>query len=580
MPQHRRGIASTQFGKQVTRGRTCCASNHTMPHVYRFLQEHASHTLALDCRSGYWTWSVNMGTNSEPHIDKLNLCSYLLALPADSLVYLTQGDSEQQLGATYRRFDATQKHHVHCNNRRITLSCFYLRQDQQQQIYTRSVQVYYQDTSAHTRITGPHQPTVQTLAESALRQLGLPDHLEDHSYTCRVAGRPVHNTFLLPEGCQLQLLLQPKAPGVRYLPLAPSFKGGGDSDKGQGLGKILQAVKAVDCRWTNVQIKHLLNDKFKEIIATGDQQKLKQHLDKESKKLGMQPKGQVIPDAPAQPPPPQQEQRKGNKGKGGKQQTKGQSKSQQPKEVKTVALPAGAFQVAGNTLPDTAAVLQDYRRLQSSQHTQVLITSAKGKKPEELPEPTLEGVELLITENGRTHTALLNVYVWHLAGPKAKISQAARIIDMGPASTITVKLSPTQYIKQEARTPPAQYTVKTVRQFIKTIDPQLDVKIQDIWQPALLAHDDAFVIRIAKENAHQALSRLTRHGFATTPQRAWQQDMGVIWLQDRTYADATRAATQTLAAVPEENDCTGIAACSSDRARKKQHTDSGCPRTT
>eukprot|EP00971_Amphidinium_carterae_P001221 24165-Amphidinium_carterae.1 len=30
--------------------------------------------------------------------------------------------------------------------------------------------------------------------------------------------------------------------------------------------------------------------------------------------------------------------------------------------------------------------------------------------------------------------------------------------------------------------------------------------------------------------------------------------MGVIWLQDRTYADATRAANQTLAAIPEEND--------------------------
>eukprot|EP00971_Amphidinium_carterae_P268615 5328977-Amphidinium_carterae.1 len=363
MTQHRKGIASTQFGKQVTRGRTHCVANHTMPHVHRYLQEHTSHTLALDCRSGHWTWSINVGTSSEPHVDKLNMCSYLLALPADSPVYLTQGQRDQQLGATYRRFDATQEHHVHCNEKRITLSCFYLRQDHQQQIYTRSVQVYYQDKFAHTRITGPQQPTIQNLAEAALRQLGLPDHLEDHDYNCRVAGHPVHNTFILPEKCQLQLQLQPKAPGTRYLPLAPSFRGGGDSGKGQGLGKILQAVKA-----------HLLNDKFKDIIATGDQQKLKQHLDKESKRLGMQPKGQVIEDKPTTTPSPTQDQRKGAKGKGGKQQ----SKAKQPKEVKTVALPAGDFKVAGNALPvrsqlvmcapgvalaqDTMAVLQDYKR--------------------------------------------------------------------------------------------------------------------------------------------------------------------------------------------------------------------------
>eukprot|EP00971_Amphidinium_carterae_P288120 5720051-Amphidinium_carterae.1 len=102
MSQHRKGIASMQFGKQVTRGRTCCASNHTMPHVYRFLQEHASHTLTHDCRSGHWSWSVNTGTNSDPHIDRLNLCCYLLALPADSPVYLTQAGQDTQLGATYR----------------------------------------------------------------------------------------------------------------------------------------------------------------------------------------------------------------------------------------------------------------------------------------------------------------------------------------------------------------------------------------------------------------------------------------------------------------------------------------------
>eukprot|EP00971_Amphidinium_carterae_P167912 3326778-Amphidinium_carterae.1 len=125
---------------------------------------------------------------------------------------------------------------------------------------------------------------------------------------------------------------------------------------------------------------------------------------------------------------------------------------------------------------------------------------------------------------------------------------------MGPATTITVKLNPTAFLQQEGRNPPKQYTVKTMRQFIKLIDPQLDLKIQDIWQPATIAHDDAFIIRIAKENAHQALNRLTRHGFATTPQRSWQEDTGVIWLQDRAYVDAARAATLTLTAIPEEND--------------------------
>eukprot|EP00971_Amphidinium_carterae_P009255 182719-Amphidinium_carterae.1 len=89
------------------------------------------------------------------------------------------------LGATYRRFDATQQHHMHCTNRRITLSCFLMRQDPQQQLHTRSVHVFYQDRTAHTRITGPNTPTVQHLSEAALRQLGLPDHLDDHSYTCR-----------------------------------------------------------------------------------------------------------------------------------------------------------------------------------------------------------------------------------------------------------------------------------------------------------------------------------------------------------------------------------------------------------
>eukprot|EP00971_Amphidinium_carterae_P258692 5134434-Amphidinium_carterae.1 len=352
----------------------------------------------------------------------------------------------------------------------------------------------------------------------------------------------------------------------------PSFRGG-DSGKGQGLGKVMQAVKAIDCRWTNMQIKHLLTDKLKELVTAGDTSKLRKHLEAESKKLGLQPKGQVPPDAPTQPPAQPQEQRKGNKGskgKGGKPSAKGQGKAPQPKEDKTVALPAGTFNVSGVDLPvrsqlvlgapgvalaqDTSAVLQDYRRLQSSSHTHILVTSAKGKKPAEPSEPVLEGLELLITEAGRTHTALLSAYVWHLAGPKAKVSQAARVIDMGPATTITVKLIPTPYVKQEGRTPPTQYTVKTMRQFFKLIDPQLDVKIQDLWQPSSLAHDDAFVIRTAKENAHQALSRLTRHGFATTPQRSWQQDMGVIWLQDRTYADAARSAAQTLTAIPEEND--------------------------
>eukprot|EP00971_Amphidinium_carterae_P341239 6479944-Amphidinium_carterae.1 len=284
----------------------------------------------------------------------------------------------------------------------------------------------------------------------------------------------------------------------------------------------------------------------------------------------MQPKGQTPPAATTPQPAPQTEQSKGKKGKGGKPAGKGTGKAQQPKEEKTVALPPGTFNVNGVDLPvrsqlvlgapgvalvqDTAAVLQEYRRLQSSSHTQILITSAKGKKPDELPEPVLEGLELLITEGGRTHTALLSAFVWHLAGPKAKVSQEARIIDMGPATTITVKLNPTAFLQQNGRTPPKQFTVKTMRQFIKLVDPQLDVKIQDIWQPATLAHDDAFIIRIAKESAHQALNRLTRHGFATTPQRSWQEDTGVIWLQDRTYADAARAATQTLAAIPEEND--------------------------
>eukprot|EP00971_Amphidinium_carterae_P032597 642136-Amphidinium_carterae.1 len=313
-----------------------------------------------------------------------------------------------------------------------------------------------------------------------------------------------------------------------------------------------------------------MTGKLKELVNAGDTQKLHKYLEAESKKLGMQPKGQTPPAATTPQPAPPTAQSKGKKGKGGKPAGKGTGKAQQPKEEKTVALPPGTFNVNGVDIPvrsqlvlgapgvalaqDTAAVLQEYRRLQSSSHTQILIASAKGKKPDELPEPVLEGLELLITEGGRTHTALLSVFVWHLAGPKAKVSQEARIIDMGPATTITVKLNPTAFLQQDNRTPPKQFTVRTMRQFIKLVDPQLDVKIQDIWQPATLAHDDAFIIRIAKENAHQALNRLTRHGFATTPQRSWQEDTGVIWLQDRTYADAARAATQTLAAVPEEND--------------------------
>eukprot|EP00971_Amphidinium_carterae_P150299 2979625-Amphidinium_carterae.1 len=124
---------------------------------------------------------------------------------------------------------------------------------------------------------------------------------------------------------------------------------------------------------------------------------------------------------------------------------------------------------------------------------------------------------------------------------------------MGPASTITIKISPTDFVKQEGRTPPKYYTVKTMKQFIKTIDPQVDAKLQDLWQPALLAHEAGFVIRITKENAHKALERLTRHGFATTPKQSWQPKMGVLWPQDKTYADALRSATQTLTAVLEQN---------------------------
>eukprot|EP00971_Amphidinium_carterae_P120619 2390119-Amphidinium_carterae.2 len=284
----------------------------------------------------------------------------------------------------------------------------------------------------------------------------------------------------------------------------------------------------------------------------------------------MQPKGQTPPASTPTQPATQPEPSKGKKGKGGKSTAKGAGKPTTTREEKTVALPPGTFNVKGIDLPvrsqlvlgapgvalaqDSAAVLQDFRRLQSSSHTQLLVTSSRGKKPDELPEPVLEGLELLITEGGKTRTALLSAYVWHLAGPKAKVTQEARVIDMGPATTITVKLNPTTFLRQEGREPPKQYTVKTMRQFIKLVDPQLDLKIQDIWQPATLAHDDAFIIRIAKDNAHQALNRLTRHGFATTPQRSWQEDTGVIWLQDRAYADATRAATQTLMAIPEEND--------------------------
>eukprot|EP00971_Amphidinium_carterae_P150300 2979625-Amphidinium_carterae.2 len=76
------------------------------------------------------------------------------------------------------------------------------------------------------------------------------------------------------------------------------------------------------------------------------------------------------------------------------------------KTVKTVALPDGAFKVAGATLPvrsmlvmgapgvalaqDTAAVLQEYKRLQDSQQTQVLITSAKGKNLRSYQSPSLK----------------------------------------------------------------------------------------------------------------------------------------------------------------------------------------------
>eukprot|EP00971_Amphidinium_carterae_P199334 3955772-Amphidinium_carterae.1 len=36
-----------------------------------------------------------------------------------------------------------------------------------------------------------------------------------------------------PSCCQLQLLLQPKAPGIRYLPVAPCFRGGGNANTTQ-----------------------------------------------------------------------------------------------------------------------------------------------------------------------------------------------------------------------------------------------------------------------------------------------------------------------------------------------------------
>eukprot|EP00971_Amphidinium_carterae_P201401 3996571-Amphidinium_carterae.3 len=169
----------------------------------------------------------------------------------------------------------------------------------------------------------------------------------------------------------------------------------------------------------------MLTDKFKEIIAAGDQQKLKQHLDKESQRLDMQPKGQVLDAKPSQQEPAkEQETRKAAKGKGGKSQ----GKEAPSKTIKKVALPEGAFKVAGAALP-----VRKYQRLRDSRFSQ---TSAKGKKPDELPEPKLEGVELLITEEGRTRTAHLSIYAWHLAGPKAKVSREAKILDMGQNSTL------------------------------------------------------------------------------------------------------------------------------------------------
>eukprot|EP00971_Amphidinium_carterae_P139511 2764171-Amphidinium_carterae.6 len=93
-----------------------------MPHVYRYLQEHASHTLALDCRSGHWMWSA---------------------------------EQEQQLGATFRRFDATQEHHVHCNEKRITLlASTYDRTNSSR--YTHAVYRCTTRTHPHTRASQDH----------------------------------------------------------------------------------------------------------------------------------------------------------------------------------------------------------------------------------------------------------------------------------------------------------------------------------------------------------------------------------------------------------------------------------------
>eukprot|EP00971_Amphidinium_carterae_P339092 6476707-Amphidinium_carterae.1 len=71
----------------------------------------------------------------------------------------------------------------------------------------------------------------------------------------------------------------------------PSFYAGGDSG---GIGKLLAALKAVDCRFTAAQCKALLGSKrLVDACLHPDLSKRKAILDQEARKLGISPKKQV-----------------------------------------------------------------------------------------------------------------------------------------------------------------------------------------------------------------------------------------------------------------------------------------------
>eukprot|EP00971_Amphidinium_carterae_P199798 3965735-Amphidinium_carterae.2 len=572
--QRRIGIKYMALGRQQFRGQQFAAANSKYPNVLEYLQALIAVELP-QMDSSQVSINVVRGTTSDWHTDPLGQRSFVCTPVAQNPVMLQYRSlPSQSTVGHFVEVDSTRQHRVFSDQHRVSLAIYWQEQTPKVTQHWIDVAVRYGDIHAMQRHRLARHDDVHAIQQKVLDKLGI--YLPD-GWTIHTVAKTRHEVVMLAEQHQVQphdQLAVTIVPGcTRRLPF-PAFQGGGGGD--EQVGKQLQKMKEADGRYTVAQRKAILaqSQHIKQLAAGNDLSRLKREMDKEAARLKLDPKGQV--QSPQQQTAPQmqaaqhgqdQDGFKPAKSRKGKPRTTKPADGQKSKTDAIITLCPGQIASAGVALPvreklmshapgvtvvtDLAQLKSLYEVFAKSKETQVAVAPCRFEWDHFEGEVDIWPLTIQTDTDGVLKELETQAAVYHLAGRSPQHTSSVPVVTLTEVVTEVVRVSTSKAAWQQGRWIYQDPSPKQLRTMFKDISDELVAAVLDAWKPQTAQESKSVLVRVHRKHVHSFLSVATKAGFACVPSRSFTEGSKVIWLREKTIADAVARAEQIAQDIAE-----------------------------